>query len=164
LTYPLVSGESTLFEKQPIWLESTGVTMDGIGIGNVRAGRSSLLVAGALVGLLFALWAVSGPIANASAGSAEFCGGYLAAPYGQNGDRCSDPNFHLLNGVSGKGGNHSACVDALNTSGNLITSWVCSSGANVEVSLGTCCGQTLRGIVRNNTTGDTNHLWGWDIY
>jgi hypothetical protein len=125
--------------------------------------RIALLLALALT-VAAGLWLVSGPISNANASVEAFCNGYLAAPYGSAGDRCSDPNFHVLNGVSGKGGNHSACVDALDTGGNLITSWVCSSGANVEVSLGTCCGRTLRGIVRNNTTGDTNHLWGWDQY
>jgi len=125
--------------------------------------RIALIFACALA-VAAGLWLVSGPISSASANVEAFCNGYLAAPYGQNGDRCSDPNFHLLNGVSGKGGNHSACIDALDTGGNLITNWVCTSGPNVETSLGTCCGRTLRGIVRNNTTGDTNHLWGWDQY
>jgi hypothetical protein len=125
--------------------------------------RLALILACALA-LAAGVWLVGGPITKANAGVEPFCNGYLAAKFGQPGDRCHDPNYHLLNGVSGKGGNHSACVDAEDTGGNLITSWVCSSGANVEVSLGTCCGKTLRGVVRNNTTGDTNHLWGWDLF
>lgn len=92
-----------------------------------------------------------------------FCHGYVAAPFGQPGDRCANGNFHVLNGVTGKGVQHSGCVNALNTGGALITSWVCQV-PNVEASLGTCCGQTLRGIVRNNTTGATNTLYGWDYY
>jgi hypothetical protein len=122
------------------------------------------MIAGLAVAALMAVWALGGPVASAQANVEPFCNGYNAARYGQPGDSCSDPNFHLLNGVTGKGAQHSACVDALNTGGGLINSWVCSSGPNVEVSMGTCCGQTLRGIVRNNTTGDTNHLWGWDLY
>lgn len=122
-------------------------------------GRKGLLIAGCLVALFASLWFL-GPVARASANVEQFCNGYLAAPFGQNGDRCA----HLLNGVTGKGVNHSACVDALDGGGNLIANWACSSGPNVEVSLATCCGRTLRGIVRNNTTGDTNHLYGWDLY
>lgn len=123
-----------------------------------------LLLAGCIATLLMGMWAVGGPVSSANAAVDQFCNGYLSARYGQPGDSCADPNFHLLNGVTGKGVQHSACVDALNTGGGLITSWACSSGPNVEVSMGTCCGQTLRGIVRNNTTGDTNNLYGWDFY
>lgn len=138
--------------------------MDVIGAAPMRStGRKGLLIAGCLAALFASLWLL-GPIARADASVEQFCNGYLAAPYGQNGDRCAAPNFHILNGVTGKGVQHSACVDALDTGGNLITSWACSSGPNVEVSLGTCCGRTLRGIVRNNTTGDTNNLYGWDLY
>jgi hypothetical protein len=126
--------------------------------------RHALILACALT-LAAVMWLLSGPVTKANAANQEaFCNGYLAAPFGQNGDRCHAPNYRTLIGVAGKGGNHSACVDAEDTGGNLVTSWVCSSGPNVEVSIGFCCGSTLRGVVRNNTTGDTNHLWGWDIY
>jgi len=122
-----------------------------------------LLLAGCIASLLAVIWAAGGPASSASATVEPFCQGYVAAPFGQPGDSCANGNFHVLNGVTGKGVQHSGCVDALNTGGALIASWVCSQ-PNVEVSMGTCCGQTLRGIVRNNTTGDVNALYGWDFY
>jgi hypothetical protein len=121
-----------------------------------------MLILACAMALVAAMW-LGGPITKANATVEQFCSGYLAAPYGQNGDRCHAPAYHILNGVTGKGVNHSACVDAEEGT-SLITSWVCSSGPEVEVSLGTCCGRTLRGVVRNNTTGDTNKLWGWDFF
>ncbi|MEZ5078241.1 MAG: hypothetical protein R2725_12470 [Solirubrobacterales bacterium] len=127
--------------------------------------RKVLILAGCLVALFAGVWAAAGPIAHSNAAVATFCNGYNAAKYGQPGDRCHDSSYRSpLNGVTGKGVNHSACVDAENTGGSLVYSWVCSSGPNVEVSRGTCCSLTLRGVVRNNTTGDTNHLYGWDLY
>jgi hypothetical protein len=128
--------------------------------------RRAVLRASVLIALILGVWLASGPIARASASVEAFCNGYLAAPYGHPGDRCAAPYGHNpFNGVTGKGGNHSACVDALDSSGNLKFSWICSSGPNEEAIMSTCCGYGwLRGIVRNNTTGDTNHLWGWAFY
>jgi len=144
---------------------ATTMAEHGISAGSPR-GLKALLIPACVIALLVAIWAAGGPIGNAQAASNPFCNGYNAAPYGQPGDRCSDGSwFNPLNGVVGKGVNHSACVDAENTGGGLITSWACSGGPEVEVSTGTCCSLgTLRGVVRNNTTGDTNHLYGWDLY
>jgi hypothetical protein len=122
-----------------------------------------MLLAGCIASLIAVIWAVGGPAPSANATVQPFCQGYSAAPFGQPGDSCANGTFHVLNGVTGKGVQHSGCVNALNTGGALITSWVCQV-PNVEASLGTCCGQTLRGIVRNNTTGATNTLYGWDYY
>jgi hypothetical protein len=124
--------------------------------------RRHLVLAGCIAMLIAGIWIVAGPTPSANAVQ-PFCQGYVAAPYGQPGDSCANGSYHLLNGVTGKGVQHSGCVDALNTGGALIASWVCSQ-PNVEASMGTCCGQQLRGIVRNNTTGDTNTLYGWDFY
>jgi hypothetical protein len=121
------------------------------------------LLAGCIALLIAVIWAAGGPAPSANATVQPFCQGYGAAPYGQAGDRCANGNFHVLNGVTGKGVQYSGCVNALNTGGALITSWVCQV-PNVEASLGTCCGQTLRGIVRNNNTGAANTLYGWDYY
>jgi hypothetical protein len=132
-------------------------------IGVKAPSWKQLLLAGCIASLIAGMWAVGGPASTANAAVEPFCQGYSAAPFGQAGDSCANGNFHVLNGVSGKGVQHSGCVNALNTGGGLIASWVCSQ-PNVEASMGTCCGQTLRGIVRNNTTGAGNTLYGWDLY
>ncbi len=91
-----------------------------------------------------------------------FCNWYRAARWGQTGDRCTASRYMQIYVINGVGADHSACVDGLDHSNNLIQTWVCSSGPGATASMYRPDQPCMRGIVRNNTAGDTNRLWGID--
>jgi hypothetical protein len=131
---------------------------------HIRVGDLPLrnkLIMGVAAMLMLACIALAGA-SKADAFGGYFCNGYNAAPYGQPGDRCGAPSGNFsLTGVSGSGSDHSACVNAMDQNGALWGSWVCSGGPN-QNAYGTWGNEfrSARGIVRNNSTGGTNHLYG----
>ncbi|HWW67885.1 MAG TPA: hypothetical protein VNY83_07865 [Solirubrobacterales bacterium] len=114
--------------------------------------------------LLTSIWLSAGPISKASAIEQNFCTNYWAAPYGQAGDRCKSTVRAFLGGVWVYSHEHSACVDALNTSEGLVTSWHCTFGPEGEQFLYLGYERNLKGIVRNNTTGASAHISGKEIW
>lgn len=62
--------------------------------------------------------------------------------------------------VWGYGQEHSACVNALDGGGALVTSWNCTPGPNTWTYVSFDFSRWLRGIVRNNTTGASTHIMG----
>jgi hypothetical protein len=129
-----------------------------------RFGRHVALGLVAGVVLLLAILS-TGSITAASASTENFCTGYNAAPYGQSGDRCSaGGSLQNLGGASVYSKEHSGCVDALNSSGNLVASWSCTAGAEHSAEAYFGFSQPLRGIVRNNTTGASTHLNGTQVW
>jgi hypothetical protein len=137
-------------------------------IGQMRVGDLPLrykLLAGAAALLMFACLAMAGSASKAQAEyHGPFCNGYNAAKWGQPGDRCGAPdgNWDYVY-INGLGWDHSACVNAIDQNGVWWATWVCSSGPRVGVSgwFGNEVGlRYARGFVRNNTTGDSNHLYG----
>jgi hypothetical protein len=118
--------------------------------------------ASASVGALLAACCIAlggGAISSARAGGTEGISCY-AAPYGQSGDRCNAANPQYLGVVHLRSVEHSGCADAINNSGALVQSWLCTAGPNGELNVNFGFNQPLRGILRNNTTGDWTHLTG----
>lgn len=119
-------------------------------------------IAGVLAAAVLALSA-AGAISpgSAHAGLGEtFCNWYNAAPYGSNGDRCGAGAYGKVISAWGVGYDHSACIDLLNTSNNLVQSWVCSTGARAETSITPNESKgCVRAQVRNNAPG-YNRLYG----
>lgn len=124
--------------------------------GGIRAGqrarRLAVLIA-VMTALLASAWMVAGPTSNAQAGMGQFCWGAGVGGWGQ----CTASWGQNLTGVFGKGGQHSACVNAY-YSGSLIHEWVCSP-TNVWALIGFNGARWMQGTVRNNVA-ESNVLYG----
>lgn len=116
------------------------------------------LVLGALS--LVTICAAFGTTPKADAWSGAFCNGYVA-PWGQPGDSCAAPEGNWENTrIGGVGFEHSMCIDALNQSGAWIDNWHCSAGPKYHIAVEfPGVWQSVRGIARNNTTGDVNNIY-----
>ena len=114
--------------------------------------------------LLVATWASVGQTEKAEAGN--FCTYVFVQPYGQAGDRCAATWGGPLYGVTVESFEHSGCVATTNAGGALNSSWVCSAGPNsFNWQFYGNDGVYRRAIIRNNTTGATNHISGsWTCY
>lgn len=117
-----------------------------------HAHRTATLIA-VLVAMLAAIWMSAGPISSANAGMGQFCWGVGVGAWGQ----CTAEWGQNLTAVFGKGGQHSACVDAY-YSGSLIHEWVCSP-TNEWAFIGFNGTRWMQGTVRNNTASN-NVLYG----
>lgn len=139
---------------------SSGMTAAGAA-GARPLGRRGLLLLATLVatvGMFAAL--AAGPVAKAQAGGEYFCY-YLAAPYGQSGDRCYSPNARWLTWVRAYGYDHSACSNAWKD--GLVTNWACAPTATWSNSYfdGT---RFMLGVIRNNNQSNYNQIWGYQEY
>jgi hypothetical protein len=123
--------------------------------------RASLLLAALAVTVGIFVAAVAGPVPQAHATGAEYFCYYLAAPYGSAGDRCYSSNAHWLILVRSYGYWHSACSDAWKE--GLVAEWSCAPTANWSNSWFDGS-RFMLGVVRNNTTGANNQLWGYMEY
>lgn len=129
-------------------------------MSSILSAKRGLLLMATTVAAAFALIAIS-PITSANAsGAEEFCNGYNAAGYGSPGDRCGASTYAIIWFASGWGYDHSACVDLLNTSNQLVQGWSCSAGAKNTVQIWPEGSKgCVRAQVRNNAAG-TNRLFG----
>jgi hypothetical protein len=126
----------------------------GVPTARRRSWRASLLVACVVVPLMGLLLASCDWYGSLY----ETYGGY-AQPYGRSGDRITSGQYDPLSQNEVYGHDHAACADALDTSGNLVTYWACGlPGSWTYVDFDES--RMLQGIIRNNTTGDGNHITG----
>jgi len=128
--------------------------------------RRAVLLAACAVAMLTGIWLVNmaGPVAAAHAEYRSYCNGYNAEPKGDPNDHCGSSVYAYLDSTRGWGTEHSACVNGVNTSGELIGAWQCSSGSGAKVWEYFSGSQCLRAEARNNTTGAYNHLYGEEYF
>lgn len=127
-----------------------------VGLGGLKQRIVVLLaVVGAILGLSIATTA---PRASAQDYYA-YCVGTNLAPYGQYGDRCYAWGGGILAIAGVHAIDHSACVDVVDAAGNLMQSWSCTPSGGAWKELWYLNeGIYRRAVVRNNTTGSTNHI------
>lgn len=129
---------------------------------SIHAKTLRLLLIVALPMTAFLLTAVMAPKADAWTHDEQFCFSWHGK-YGGENDRCYGPSYEPLEAVAGRGVVHSACVDAVNTGGALVASWVCAPTNTVgEIYFDKT--RLLDGVVRNNVSNDTNFLEGWQVW
>lgn len=106
-------------------------------------------------------------LAVASPAAAEgFCENVWLNRYGQSNDFCAAGAWHYNAYVTVKSQEHSACASTTTNSNKtgVNLTWVCTSGPNGFVGRNANWDILTHGIIRNNTTGDTNHGSGGETY
>lgn len=106
-------------------------------------------------------------LAVASTAQAEnFCSNAWLDRYGQSNDFCASTSWHYNYNVAVQSYEHSACVSTTTNSNKtgVNLTWACTSGPYNLQSRQANWGVLTHGIIRNNTTGDTNHASGSQVY
>lgn len=124
-------------------------------------GRRLVLVTTIGLMLTFASFLAFTSTSHAS-GAKGFCAHAWLNKYGQTGDFCTDPEYHYNFEVVVQSEEHSACGSTTTTwdKSGVNVSWVCTSGPYGINSRRVDWDVYTRGIIRNNTTSDTNHGTG----
>ena len=110
-----------------------------------------------------------GTFGLASSANAEttqnFCAGAWLDKYGLPGDNCSG-YYGFQNWVEVEAHEHSACVSATTNSqkSGVYLSWKCTAGPWSSAKRWAWNEVFSAGIIRNNTTGSTNHATGRQSY
>lgn len=119
----------------------------------------------ALAVVLVGLWGF-GPVGSAQAiYQNEFCRGAWLDKYGQPGDNCSG-YFGYTFWVAVEAHEHSACASA-STNGQksgVYRPWKCTPGPWSYVQNWIFADRVAGEIIRNNSTGSTNHATGSMLY
>lgn len=130
--------------------------------------RHKTVIAAALLSVL-ALFAV---FHSASARAEEelnesFCSNATLGKYGGENDWCAAGGRHGINFTLVQAVEHSACTSTTTNGAKSGTnaSWVCTAGGNNAVAENWVNFRVCAyGIVRNNTTGATNRVYGTASY
>lgn len=128
-----------------------------------RSRGTALLAIG--IAMLISLWLYLGPVSSAHA--ENFCERVWLDKYGQTYDNCSAyPALHYNYSVVVRAFEHSACVSTT-TNGwksGLNMSWTCTPGPEAYAQAYANWSVLTYGIIRNNTTNDTNHASGNQVW
>lgn len=131
---------------------------------------SSSHLRAALLALLLALLATSAylsmPSITQASGGEDFCKEAWLNRYGQSNDFCTATPWRYNFYVKVSSQEHSACVSTTTNSNKtgVNVSWVCTPGPYGYADRQVNWGVLTHGIIRNNTTGDTNHATGSETY
>lgn len=115
----------------------------------------------AAVGLLGAL--VTTSKADAAIAYEEFCINANLGPYGQSTDSCAGGGYRRQFYVQVQAFTHSACASSTTNGAKsgVNVAWVCTAGGGgVTAANWVNSSVYTYGIIRNNTTGDTNRATG----
>lgn len=117
---------------------------------------------GAAVTVVLAALTLLGAVSEAHAGTQTFCTYAWVAPYGQSNDNCAANDLHYNYRVFVRSYEHSGCVSTTtNTSKSGVNAtWSCTAGPGGALWKWVDPKAKTNGILRNNTTGDANHVSG----
>ena len=106
------------------------------------------------------------PAVSQAGGGENFCKNAWLNRYGQSNDYCTATPWHYNYFVKVASQEHSACVSTTTNSNKtgVNFSWVCTPGPWGYAERQTSMSVLTHGIIRNNTTGDTNHATGSETY
>lgn len=133
-------------------------------IGSASLRRLLPLIA--VVGILTCIWSAVAVTPAGAAETTEFCRGAWLNKYGQPGDSCAAGHWGYQFWVQVNAHEHSACANITVNSqkSGAVGVWSCTSGPWSQVVIYPQAYTWSQPIMRNNTTGDTNHADGYQYY